>query len=219
MGTHSLTIRSAGLLALTTAAVTLTGTEGAAATAGPPGGGLSVTPASPAAGTDIALLITGCGEHTATAASDAFVADTLLAGADGTLAGESRVRSSARPGTYDVQVMCGAEAMRFKGALTVAAPAVFPASAVSTSPSTSPSTTPSAAASPSASAAPASPVRAGGGGTADLVAVDGVAAVDEADGSPASGSGTARSLTGFALAGAAAVAVALRCSRRRRQAD
>ena len=44
-------------------------------------------------------------------------------------------------------------------------------------------------------------------------------AVDEADGSPASGPGAARSVTGFVLVAAAAVAVALRSSRRRRGAD
>lgn len=258
MGTHTLTIRSAGLLALATAAVTLTGPEGAAAAAPAAGtapvaavpvaaavadrsGGVSVTPAAPAPGTDIALRITGCAEHTAVAASDAFVADALLAGADGTLAGETRVRSSVRPGKYDVEVLCGAADMRFKGALTVGAAAVFPAalstssaaasaasaaSASATASASAAPAAPSAPVTPAASAAPASPVapvRAGGGGTADLVAVDGVAAVDETDGSGAgsgaSGAGTARSLTVLVLAGAAAAAVALRCSRRRREAD
>jgi hypothetical protein len=234
-------LRGAGLASLTAAAVTvtLTATPGAAVAApvaGPvaEGPGVFVTPVSPAPGTDIVLAVSGCAERTATATSDAFVADARLAGADGTLVGESRVRSSARPGKYDVRVVCGT--VRFEGVLTVAAPAplAFPAAAVSmtASPSTA-STAPSpgrasttspehASATPAApltSASPVAPVYAGGGGTAGLVAVDAVAAVDDTDGSRASGPGAAQSATGLVLAAAAAVAVALRGSRRRRESD
>ncbi|MGW3139789.1 hypothetical protein [Streptomyces sp. NPDC001139] len=113
------------------------------------GGTVSVTPSSPAAGADIGLRVTGCTGRTATAVSAAFVADARLAdAADGTLAGETRVRSSAGPGTYDVRVHC-AEA-EVKGTITVVARGTRP----------------------SQPASPVAPVDAGGGGTAHFATVD-----------------------------------------------
>jgi hypothetical protein len=222
MGSPVLTRRNTGMFAFTVVAVPLTAvTLGstpltvtqAAVTAPASGGpGVVVTPVSPAPGTDIALRISGCAERTATAISDAFVTDAVLTGADGTLVGESRVRSSARPGSHDVRVLCGID--RIEGSLTVAAAeAAREPSSVPSTAATAPST--------AAPASPVAPVRAGGGGTAGLVAVDAVAAVDDtdADSSRASGPGTAQSVTGLVLAAAAAVAVVLRGSRRRRGSD
>ncbi|WP_416963153.1 hypothetical protein [Streptomyces sp. Agncl-13] len=154
------------------------------------GGGVSVTPASPAPGGDVALRISGCTGTTGTAASAAFVADARLVGAAGTLAGETKVRTSLEPGSYDVKITCGS--MTVKGAIKVVADA-----------SQSPSTAPSAPASPIA------PVHAGGGGTAHLAAVDARAA----------GPGTAHAVVGLLLAGVAATAVALRSARRSRRAS
>lgn len=66
-----------------------------------------MTPSAPAPGADLALRVTGCAERTATAHSTAFVADARLAGTEGTLAGDTRVRASAEPGPYDVNITCG----------------------------------------------------------------------------------------------------------------
>ena len=160
------------------------------------GGEVSVTPSTPAPGADITLRVSGCAGKTATAASAAFVADARLTGAGGTLAGETRVRSSIEPGSYDVQIACAD--FRVKGKITV----------VTKSSSTSPSYPPSAQ--PSAPASPVAPVHAGGGGTAPhLAAVDARAA----------GPGTGQAVVGLVLAGAAAVAVALRSARRGRGTD
>ncbi|MFJ5302250.1 hypothetical protein [Streptomyces sp. NPDC088350] len=160
------------------------------------GGEVSVTPASPAPGADVALRISGCAGTTGTAASDAFVADARLAGAAGTLAGETRVRGTLEPGDYDVRITCGS--VTVKGAIKVVGNA-----------SQSPSESPTAPTAPAAPASPVAPVHAGGGGTAHLAAVDARAA----------GPGTGHAVVGLLLAGVAAAAVALRGARRSRRAD
>ncbi|MFD4561990.1 hypothetical protein ACFWP5_48130 [Streptomyces sp. NPDC058469] len=164
------------------------------------GGGVSVTPASPAPGADVALRISGCAGTTGTAASAAFVADARLVGAAGTLAGETRVRTSLEPGSYDVKITCGS--VTVKGAITVVADA-----SQSQSQSQPQSQPPSARPSAPAPASPVAPVHAGGGGTAHLAAVDARAA----------GPGTAHAVVGLLLAGVAAAAVALRSARRSRR--
>ncbi|MGW5635266.1 hypothetical protein [Streptomyces sp. NPDC003832] len=105
------------------------------------GGGLSVNPASPAPGGDVALRMTGCEEKTARAVSAAFVSDVKLTVTDGegTLVGESRIRSSLEIGAYDITVTCGDA--RHKMSLPVGH-------------------------TPSAPASPVAPVKAGGGGSA-----------------------------------------------------
>ncbi|MFG2458331.1 hypothetical protein ACGFWE_14855 [Streptomyces sp. NPDC048523] len=105
------------------------------------GGSVSVTPSIPAAGADLTLRVTGCAGRTATAASAAFVADARLTGTGGRLAGETRVRSSAEPGPYDVRITCAD--LEVKGRITVAT-----------------------AKGGAAPASPAAPVDAGGGWTA-----------------------------------------------------
>ncbi|MGK5695835.1 hypothetical protein ACSNOJ_23590 [Streptomyces sp. URMC 128] len=80
-------------------------------------GGVSVTPATPAPGSDVTLRVTGCAERTAVARSAAFVADARLTVTDGDLVGESRVRSTLGAGTYAVRIRCG-DAER-TGTLTV----------------------------------------------------------------------------------------------------
>ncbi|MFH9004584.1 hypothetical protein ACH4E5_15245 [Streptomyces afghaniensis] len=73
-------------------------------------GGVSVTPATPAPGSDVTLRVPDCAERTAVARSTAFVADARLTVHDGELVGESRVRSTLDAGTYAVKVTCeGAE--------------------------------------------------------------------------------------------------------------
>ncbi|MET9681170.1 hypothetical protein [Streptomyces coeruleorubidus] len=70
-------------------------------------GGVSVTPVTPAPGSDVTLRVTDCAERTAVARSAAFVADARLTVTDGELVGESRVRSTLDAGTYAVKVTCG----------------------------------------------------------------------------------------------------------------
>ncbi|WAZ21993.1 hypothetical protein STRCI_003206 [Streptomyces cinnabarinus] len=105
------------------------------------GGGISVNPASPDPGAEVALRVTGCAERTASAVSAAFVSEVKLSvtGADGTLVGESRIRSSLAVGAYEVMVICGEDKR------TVSLPVGRP---------------------PSAPASPVAPVKAGGGGAA-----------------------------------------------------
>ncbi|MFC5217393.1 hypothetical protein [Streptomyces coerulescens] len=155
-------------------------------------GGVSLSPSSPHPGGDVALRVSGCPQRTATAVSGAFVADARLTVAgDGTLVGESRVRSTARSGRYDVRIACGDVSRT--GAVTVAAKAA--GHPVRHGPQ------------PAASASPTAPVRAGGGGTSRLAMVDAREA----------GPGTAHTVTGLILAGVAATAVALRSARRGRR--
>lgn len=106
-----------------------------------------MNPASPAPGAEVALRVTGCAERTASAVSAAFVTDVKLTvtGEEGTLVGESRIRSSLEIGSYDVTVTCG-DTER-----TVALP-------VGKTPSTP--------------ASPVAPVKAGGGGAAAHIAAD-----------------------------------------------
>ncbi|MFA3872255.1 hypothetical protein ABS735_00900 [Streptomyces sp. MMCC 100] len=154
------------------------------------GGGVSVSPSSPAPGSDVTLRVPDCTEKTAVAVSAAFESDVRLslAAEDGVLVGSSRVRTSVRAGAYAVQVKCGDHAR--KGTITVGD-------------DRRPDTRPSAPASPVA------PVDAGGGGTAEL------AASGAGDGARVDPPGTAHTVTGLVLAGIAAVAVALRSVRSR----
>ncbi|MFE9019099.1 hypothetical protein ACFYNL_11080 [Streptomyces sp. NPDC007808] len=142
-----------GSLRVTLCAIAALGAVAVSPAAHATDGGVSVSPSSPHAGSDVALLVSGCPRQSATAASPAFVADArLTAGTDGTaLVGESRIRSTLREGTYDVKVACG-DASR-TGALTVTRPGTKPAPA-----------------------SPLAPVAAGGGGAAHLAVVDARAA-------------------------------------------
>ncbi|MDX3454558.1 hypothetical protein PV396_21850 [Streptomyces sp. ME02-8801-2C] len=179
------------------------------------GGGVTVTPASPAPGTDVRLVVRGCTGKTGTAKSEAFVADVLLAarGPDGALVGGSRVRSSLAPGTYDVTVGCDGQNGKVKGALAVFAKGGPGEGAGKPSPGR-PSTNPSAGPSRGA-ASPVAPVPAGGGGAAEELA----AAERLADDARGAGPGTRQAVVGLVLAGVAAVVVAVRGFRRGRGTD
>jgi hypothetical protein len=176
------------------------------------GGGVQVSPSSPAPGGAIALRVTGCLGKTGTAASDAFVSDARLTAADGALGGETQVRSTARPGPYDVEIVCGE--MSLKTRLTVglagsADPARPTAPASSAAPDPAAPIAPASPAAPdpvtpTAPASPTAPVRAGGGGTAHLAAVD----------TGSTGPGAAHAVTGLLLAAGAAVVVVTGRARR-----
>ncbi|MCK8436387.1 hypothetical protein G3I77_26220 [Streptomyces sp. D2-8] len=193
-------------------------------------GSVSVTPATPAPGSDVTLRVTGCAQRTAVAASVAFVADARLTVTGAReLSGESRVRSTLEAGSYAVRVTCGDT--RRTGTLTVrdgaagrsgaapvpgAAPAPVPVpGAGGQSPAPGKGGQPSApgvdgeAHRPSALASPVAPVQAGGGGAAGLVAAE----------ERGAGPGTAQGVTGLVLAGVAAVVVAVRGVRRGRGTD
>lgn len=154
------------------------------------GAGISVSPSSPAPGADVALRVTGCSGKAGSAASRAFVADVRLAGADGTLTGNTRVRASAEPGSYDVKVTCAGSVTT--GKVTVVSQPQSPSQLAS-----------------HLAASPVAPVHAGGGGTTHFATVD----VREA------GPGTGQAVTGLVLVGAAAGAVAVLSARRSRRTD
>ncbi|MEN1885661.1 hypothetical protein ABT088_33890 [Streptomyces mirabilis] len=164
-------------------------------------GGVSVSPVSPAPGSDVQLRALGCTGTTGTAVSTAFVADARLTGQGGVLVGDTRVRSSATPGAYEVKVSCDGRQNRVNGTVTVTAPggptSLRSALAV-------PTALTSALALPNGLASPVAPVHAGGGGTAHFASVD----------ARSSSPGTKHAVIGLVLASAAAVAVAVRSARR-----
>ncbi|MFD8213030.1 hypothetical protein ACFV2U_04695 [Streptomyces sp. NPDC059697] len=164
-------------------------------------GGVSVSPASPAPGSDIQLRALGCTGTTGTAVSTAFVADARLTGQGGVLVGDTRVRSSAAAGTYEVKVSCDGRQDRVTGTVTVAAAggATSLRSALAV-----PTPLRSVLAVPTGLASPVAPVHAGGGGTAHFASVD----------ARSSSPGTKHAVIGLVLASAAAVAVAVRSARR-----
>lgn len=170
------------------------------------GVGISLTPAAPAPGTDVHLLVRGCPGTTGIAVSDAFVAQARLVGGDGTLTGDTRVRTTLTPGSYAVTVDC--DDQQVKGVVTVAGPAASAAAtAVAPSGLASPSGPPSATAAPtsrpSAASSPVAPVSAGGGG----------AARKQSAGARVEGPGARHAVIGLVLAGAALAAVVARRGR------
>lgn len=192
--------------------------DGSGSRGGSGGGSVSVTPSTPWPGADVTLKVSGCGGRTATAASDAFVADARLVsagdtgdtggtgvlgvtsgtggtgGTGGTLVGDTRVRSSLEPGGYDVRITCVGS--QLKGRIEVVASSPSHRSAT-------PATTPVA------------PVQAGGGGAAPLRPL---AVVDDAR-ADVRGPGTAHTVIGLVLAGVAATVVVFRGMRSRRGAE
>lgn len=144
-----------------------------------------VSPSSTAPGAKVEVSVTGCEGTTGTAGSGAFAGDAKLTGRDGdkyTLNGTAKIRDGVS-GSYDVTVTCDGHPHQGVGNVRV----------VQNQP-------------PQQQPEPVAPVRAGGGGTAQLA----VEPVHEA------GPGTRHAVIGLVLAGVAAVAVALRSVRRRR---
>ena len=70
------------------------------------GGGVSVVPAAPVPGADVALKVTGCDAREAVAQSPALVSDARLTPDGDGLTGDGRVRSTLTAGTYTVTVAC-----------------------------------------------------------------------------------------------------------------
>ncbi|MER6151636.1 hypothetical protein, partial [Streptomyces hirsutus] len=155
--------------------------------------GVSVTPVTPAPGTDVTLKVAECAERTALAVSSAFVSEVRLTVADGVLVGESRVRSTLTAGTYPVLVNCGERARQ--GTIKVAPARDRPSGAAEPSKPE--------AAEPTAHASPVAPVDAGGGGSTPLAA----AGTGTGTGADEGGPGTGQTVTGLFLAAVAAGAV------------
>ncbi|WTB90608.1 hypothetical protein OIE99_21360 [Streptomyces cellulosae] len=142
------------------------------------GGGVSVVPAAPVPGADVALKVTGCDAREAVAQSPALVSDARLTPDGDGLTGDGRVRSTLTAGTYTVTVAC--DGTEHKGTVEVVR-----------------KRTPAAAAGPSAQPSPVAPVNAGAGGAArELVG-----------GPEPHGPGTAQTVVALALAGTAALTV------------
>ncbi|MFD4376298.1 hypothetical protein [Streptomyces sp. NPDC058486] len=157
---------------------------------------VTVTPSTAAPGADVDVRAQGCEGTTGAAKSPAFVADAELTGRDGgdhAVFGGATLRKGLEDGTYKVSVTCDGHDHPDVGTLTVRR-------------HHEPDRRP-------APVAPVAPVRAGGGGTAAFAApaAPGVAQTASED-----GLGTPYTLLGLGMAGAAAVAVAFRSSRRRR---
>jgi hypothetical protein len=173
--------------------------------AGDGDGAVAVAPVAPRPGTDVRVTVNGCGGRTGTAASDAFVTEARLTGTgtDGSLTGETRVRTGARPGAYRVRVRCDGVPERFTEVKVADARG--------------------RAAVPGRPASPTAPVPAGGGGLAREEAEARARAEAEARAraeaeAEAAAPGAAQTVTGVVLAGVAAAVVVLvpRAAQRRR---
>ncbi|MET8328726.1 hypothetical protein [Streptomyces sp. NPDC005181] len=150
------------------------------------GATLAVDPSSITPGGEVDLQVDGCKGKEAKGISDAFDSDAGFSSADDSgLSARARIRSDAAAGDYDIWVTCDDDKdTRVSGTITVVArDGAVPLD-------------------------PIAPVRAGGGGTATLLA--GEAAQQD-------GPGIAHAVLGLALAAVAAVAVAFRSARRRRR--
>ncbi|MGW2229090.1 hypothetical protein [Streptomyces formicae] len=144
----------------------------------------TVTPSSAAPGATVEVSASGCDGTTGSASSGAFDGEVGLTGRDGdkfSLNGSGRIKHGVS-GTYDVTVTCDGHPHQGAGTVQV----------IQHNP------------------VPVSPVRAGGGGTAELASATATQSAEEA------GPGTRHAVIGLVLAGVAAVAVAFRSVRRRR---
>jgi len=169
--------------------------------------GVWLTPAIPTPGTDVRLSVRGCAGTSGTAVSDAFVADTRLVGEDGTLTGDTRIRSSSTVGPHAVTVDC--DGQEIKGVITVGGPSASPSRAATAAPSASARAFPTTTATPSAPSSPTAPVQAGGGGTSNASPSDARVAAP----------GTWHAVFGLLLAGVAFAAVVARGVRRSRDTE
>ncbi|MEW2632046.1 hypothetical protein AB0903_10370 [Streptomyces sp. NPDC048389] len=181
----------------------------------------TVSPAAIAPGGEVEIRVVGCRDRSGGARSEAFATEAALSpkGRDGWLAGTARIRSDAKPGTYDVRVRCDLREHRGTGSVDVTRhhskphpPEPAPSKSFGhdePGPPHPPPTHPSAS---GTHASPVAPVQAGGGGAAAVLAAP-VSTVDVDETGPS----TSQTVTGLVLAGAAAIAVAVRSSRRRRR--
>lgn len=198
---------------------------------------VTVVPSKVAPGGEVEVLVSGCQGMTGAARSQGFVTLAALASRNGAgtqLFGGTTVKTSMKPGTYDVGITC--DGREYLGSARVQVvhnqlteqpdePTKQPDEPAKrrdrsterpdeptekSDESSEKSDEPTEKSDESTDhSTPFAPVRAGGGGSADLAA-DGPADPAEA------GPGIPHAVIGLVLAGVAAVAVAFRSSRRRR---
>ncbi|MEU1015982.1 hypothetical protein [Streptomyces sp. NPDC005898] len=141
----------------------------------------TVTPATADAGASVEVTVTGCEGATGAAGAGAFEGEARLSGRGGDdLKGTAKIRKGVT-GSYELTVICDGHPHQGVGTVRVAG----------------------------RSAEPSAPVRAGGGGTAQLTSA-------ASEGADEAGPGTRHAVVGLILAGVAAVAVAFRSARRHR---
>ncbi|MFJ3499659.1 hypothetical protein [Streptomyces sp. NPDC090135] len=160
---------------------------------------VTVTPSTASPGDDVDVRVEGCEGTTGAARSRAFTADAKLVGRDGgkhPMHGDATLRSGLDAGTYAISVFCDGHEHHDAGAVRVErhGPTHRPTHE------------------PTHHATPVAPVRAGGGGAAAFAAP---AAPGVAQAAGENGLGTPYTVLGLGMAALAAVAVALRSSRRR----
>jgi hypothetical protein len=170
--------------------VLIPATAATAATAdSEPTGSVTITPSVIAPGESADLRVSVCSGEKAVGTSAAFVSEAQFApAADGGLFAEMKIRSDAKAKEYPVEVTCQDSAGKAAGVITVTRAEHHHQH------HTQP-------------LEPVAPVHAGGGGAALLAA----------EGAHEQGPGTRHAVIGLVLAGVAAVAVAGRSVRRRRQ--
>ncbi|MFI6286549.1 hypothetical protein ACIBCM_17650 [Streptomyces sp. NPDC051018] len=157
----------------------------------------TVEPAEASAGEEVVIRVRGCKDTTGAAKTKAFAAGAELfpddganrSGGGGSLVARGRVSDDAVSGPQIVKVICDGHGHITKTSIRV----VGGRSARDGGPT------------------PYAPVRAGGGGTAALATGHEVG--------EGTGPGTRHAVVGLVLAGAAAVTVAVRSTRRRRRPD
>ncbi|MFF0447398.1 hypothetical protein ACFYT4_13465 [Streptomyces sp. NPDC004609] len=158
----------------------------------------TVEPAEASVGQEVVIRVRGCKDTTGAAKTKAFAAGAQLfpdregnrsAGQDSQLVARGRVSSGAVSGPQIVKVICDGHGHVTKTSIKVVG----------------------GRSSHGGGGTPYAPVRAGGGGTAALATGHEVG--------EGTGPGTRHAVIGLVLAGTAAVAVAVRSTRRRRRPD
>lgn len=230
------------LRAATAAAVLVLAPAAAPALAGDPPGvpsadpargrvAATATPGTVAPGGDVDVRVEGCAGPGGTVRSPAFVADVELSGrtggaGGGTLYGDTTVRSGTAPGPYPLTVVCGGRTHRDAGRVHVdPAPPPSPHAPVRAGgggaalhvAGTSTSTGTGAGADVPRVAGPVADAPRVAWPVANAPSVAGPAA--DAPGTAGQGPGTRHTVVGLVLAAVAAVAVAVRTTRRRRGPD
>ncbi|GGR06115.1 hypothetical protein WEB32_12685 [Streptomyces netropsis] len=82
-------------------------------------GTVELTPVTSHPGGEVQLRVSGCGNNKATASSEAFVSDAVLAKDSAGLFAEATVRSTVAPGVYPVKVNCDGYDAMAAGRLTI----------------------------------------------------------------------------------------------------
>jgi hypothetical protein len=181
-----------------------------------------VAPSPPEPGSDIHVYARGCAGRTGTASSEAFVADAVLTGEGGALAGETRVRSSVRPGGYRIEVTCyGVEGKTTTRAVLAVRSRAAVAKGSGASKGGEKGSGPGPSAPLTAYPSPVAPVRAGGGGAAHLLATESRELATESRelNTRDDGPGTRQAVIGLVLVSVAALAAVFRGVRRGREPE